>query len=395
MVVPAARRMCRIGLRAHAGGGRPRGVAESPAPIEDLSQMSLQELANVQVTSVLKSAEPVSRAAAAIYVITHDEIVRSGATRLVDALRLAPNLRVTQLGSSSYTATSRGFGGNQGDQNFANKLLILIDGRTVYSPLFSGIYFDAQDVMLEDVERIEVISGPGATLWGANAVNGVINVITRAAHLTDGALLGAAGGNQQRSVGGRYGGNAEARSRSACMDWPSIVIRCELPNGSSAQDAGRRSRADSGPTGRGITIRSLRRGTSIADRSVSSTGRISCSKAAMCWLAGSITGGGSDLQVQLYMDQTQRTSAAGGAGFVLHTFDAEIQQSLCVGGQPLPGVWRRRAPQSILHQQFDRTCHLAVVRAHQTRADARQRVCTRHGVTRRRVAADAGHQARG
>src|SRR5580698_10330854 len=145
--------------------------ADQTTAADDLSRMSLEELANVEVTSVSKSPEPLRRAPADVYVITHEDILRSGATSLSEVLRMAPNLQVTQLTASTYQFGAGGFGGHQASQNFANKLLILIDGRSVYSPLYSGVYADTVDVMLEDVDRIEVISVPGGTLWGANAMN--------------------------------------------------------------------------------------------------------------------------------------------------------------------------------------------------------------------------------
>src|SRR5467141_4206775 len=151
--------------------------------VADLADLSIEELGNIQITSVSRHAERPSDAAASIFVITGEDIRRSGATRLPEALRLAPNLEVARVNASSYAISARGF-----NNTVANKLLVLIDGRTVYTPLFSGVFWDAQDVMLEDVERIEVISGPGATLWGANAVNGVINVITRHASDNQGAF---------------------------------------------------------------------------------------------------------------------------------------------------------------------------------------------------------------
>ena len=172
----------------------------------DLSKLSLEELGHIEITSVSKRPETLNRAASAIYVITHDEIVRSGATTLPEALRLAPNLNVAQTTSNRYEITARGLNGNPATQSFSNKLLVLIDGRTVYTPIFAGVYWDVQDVLLEDVDRIEVISGPGATLWGANAVNGVINIITRKAADTQGAFFEAAGGARQGVIGVRYGG---------------------------------------------------------------------------------------------------------------------------------------------------------------------------------------------
>ena len=171
------------------------GAAAAPAGARELADLSLEELANIEVTSVSRRAERLSEAPASIFVITHEDIRRSGATSLPEALRLAPNLQVARVNSSSYAISARGFNNSVG-----NKLLVLIDGRTVYTPLFSGVFWDAQDVMLEDVERIEVISGPGATLWGTNAVNGVINVTTRPASATQGALASLGGGNRERGV---------------------------------------------------------------------------------------------------------------------------------------------------------------------------------------------------
>ena len=154
------------------------------------------------VTSVTKEASTVGRSAAAVFVITNEMIRRSGATCIPEALRMAPGLEVARVNSNTWAITSRGF-----NNAFANKLLVLIDGRTVYSPAFNGVYWDAQDVLLEDVDRIEVIRGPGGTLWGANAVNGVINIITKRAKDTQGAYVSAGGGTVERSMGAaRYGG---------------------------------------------------------------------------------------------------------------------------------------------------------------------------------------------
>ena len=160
-------------LAALAASGPAWADPDAPSA-QDLSQLSIEELGQIQVTSVSKRAEPVQAAPSAIYVITRDDILRSGARTVPEMLRLAPNLQVQQDSASRYVITARGFSGNEEAQNFSNKLLVLIDGRSVYTPLFSGVYWDMQDVLPADIERIEVISGPGATLWGANAVNGVI-----------------------------------------------------------------------------------------------------------------------------------------------------------------------------------------------------------------------------
>lgn len=166
----------------------------------DLADLSLEDLANLEVTSVSRRAERLADAPASLYVITGEEIRRSGVTSLPEALRLAPNLEVARIDARQYAISARGFNNSVG-----NKLLVLIDGRTVYTPLFSGVFWDAQDVLLEDVDRIEVISGPGATLWGANAVNGVINVITRRAGNAQGTLAEAGYGNRERGVWARHG----------------------------------------------------------------------------------------------------------------------------------------------------------------------------------------------
>lgn len=171
-------------------------------PSIDIKGTSLIELMNMKITSVSKTEERLSDAPAAVYVITHDDIRRSGVTSIPEALRLAPGVHVAREGAHSWAISIRGF-----NSDITNKLLVLIDGRSVYSPLFAGVFWDVQDTLLEDVERIEVISGPGGTLWGANAVNGVINIITRSAQDTLGGFAEFGGGNQEQGFAGlRYGG---------------------------------------------------------------------------------------------------------------------------------------------------------------------------------------------
>ena len=179
--------------------------AQQLAAAEDVQGLSIEQLANVEITSVSKAPQSLSTAAAAVYVINHDEVVRSGAISLPEMLRLAPNLEVMQTSPSRYQITARGFNGNDADQNFPNKLLVLIDGRSVYTPLYSGVYWDMQDVLADNVERIEVVGGPGGTLWGANAVNGVINIITRKASDTTGGVATLQAGDQYSSAALQYG----------------------------------------------------------------------------------------------------------------------------------------------------------------------------------------------
>ena len=157
---------------------------------------------NVEVTSVARHPEKLLEAASAIQVITQEDIRRSGATSIPEALRLADNLQVAQKNSHDWAISARGF-----NTNLGNKLLVMIDGRTVYTPLYSGVFWDVQDYLLEDIDRIEVISGPGGALWGANAVNGVINIITKSAKDTQGLYAEAGGGSQPQDFAGvRYGG---------------------------------------------------------------------------------------------------------------------------------------------------------------------------------------------
>lgn len=168
----------------------------------DLSEFSLEDLMNVHVTSVSKKEQKLSRAGAAVYVITQEDIRRSGANSIPDLLRLAPGVDVKRVDANSWAISIRGF-----TDRYANKVLVLIDGRSVYNPVFSGVIWDAQDVPVEDIERIEVIRGPGGTVWGANAVNGVINIITKKAQDTQGGLIAAGGGSEERGAGLiRYGG---------------------------------------------------------------------------------------------------------------------------------------------------------------------------------------------
>lgn len=174
------------------------------ADVREMADLSIEELANIQITSVSKKPEPLGSAAASVFVITADDIRRSGANSVPEALRLAPNLQVAQSSNAQYAITARGLNGS--NNSLPNKLLVLIDGRSVYSPLFSGVFWEAQDLMLDDVERIEVVSGPGGTLWGVNAVNGVINIITRSAINTTGSLTTLEGGTGGAEVAFRQGG---------------------------------------------------------------------------------------------------------------------------------------------------------------------------------------------
>jgi iron complex outermembrane recepter protein len=214
-------------------------AAEGGSPtIGALKQLNVEDLMNIEVTSVARHAEKLLGAASAIQVITQDDIRRSGATSIPEVLRLADNLQVAQKNSHDWGISARGF-----NTDLANKLLVMIDGRTVYTPLYSGVFWDVQDYLLEDIDRIEVISGPGGALWGANAVNGVINIITKSAKDTQGIYAEAGGGSQLQDFtalryGGSLGENSAYRVYGKYFDRDAEV----LANGDSSSDSWRQGR---------------------------------------------------------------------------------------------------------------------------------------------------------
>jgi iron complex outermembrane receptor protein len=176
--------------------------AETPRSNKDLLKLSLDELLDIKVTSVAKKEQKLADTAAAVFVISQEDIRRSGHRTLPELLRMVPGIEVANISASSWAVTSRGL-----NEEFARRLLVLIDGRSIYSPLFSGVYWDSHNPLLEDIDRIEVVRGPGGTLWGANAVNGVINVITKKAKDTQGGFLEAGAGSEEKGFGSlRYGG---------------------------------------------------------------------------------------------------------------------------------------------------------------------------------------------
>jgi iron complex outermembrane receptor protein len=299
----------------------------------DLADLSLEELANLEITSVSRRAERLADAPASVFVITGEDIRRSGATSLPEALRLAPNLEVARVDARQYAISARGF-----NNTIANKLLVLIDGRTVYTPLFSGVFWDAQDVFLEDVDRIEVISGPGATLWGANAVNGVINVITRRTADTRGVLAFAGTGTHESGVGARYGtalaGDGAFRIYGKAFNRDNTI----RANGDSVPDSWENSqagfRADWGSAASGFTFQGDAYHGTI-DQAASGDVRISGANLLARWSRQ--FSAGDRLQVQAYLDHTDR-EIPGTFAQHLNTLDLEFQHSL----QPRTGhllIW--------------------------------------------------------
>ena len=200
--------------------------------LDNTNDISLEDLVNIKVTSVSKKEENLFDAPAAISVLSNDDIRRSGATSVPEALRWVPGMVVGQVNSSQWAVSSRGL-----NNLYADDLLVLVDGRAVYSPLFAGVYWDLQQPMLDDVDRIEVIRGPGATMWGANAVNGVVNVVTRSARDTQGGLVYGGGGNEQEAMtGARYGGQIGANTYYRVFGSYQLNDDFHTSNGQSAQD---------------------------------------------------------------------------------------------------------------------------------------------------------------
>ena len=306
---------------------------ESPAAYK---KMSLEELMDQDVTSVSRQPEPYGQAPAAIVVVTQDQIRRSGASSIPEALRLADNLEVAQKDANDWAISARGF-----NTALANKLLVLMDGRTVYTPLFSGVIWDVQDYLLEDLDRIEVISGPGGTLWGANAVNGVINITSKSAKDTQGLYVEGGGGTELREFAGvRYGGtltsNVYFRVYGKYFNWGNEVF----PDGSAASDSwqsgqgGFRLDAEGSPADH-LTLQ----GDLYAGNENVATGdeaKTSGDNVLGRWTH--TISDDADFSLQLYYDQTHFvdpvTSAFAATGFLtddLRTYDLDFQDRFKLG----------------------------------------------------------------
>lgn len=322
---PALVVACLVSLLAGSAAAQ---VPDSQA-VEGLKRLSLEELMTLEITSVSKRPERLSEAASAIQVITGEDIRRSGATSLPEALRLAANLQVAQANSSQWAISARGF-----NNVLANKLLVLIDGRTVYTPLYAGVFWDVQDLPLESIDRIEVISGPGGALWGANAVNGVINIITKNAADTHGLAFGGAWGNELPGLahvryGGRLANNLDARVYGQAIGHGSTVDTTNRDARDSWYMANAGFRMDHSGTENHLTVQAhyyegrpdpdggapvLARGGNLITR----------------W--SRTTSPNSDFQLQLYYDRSYRDFRS---GFTedLATWDADWQHRFQLGGR--------------------------------------------------------------
>ena len=301
----------------------------------DLTELSLEELMNIEITSVSKKEEKLFEAAAAVCVITGEDIRRSGVTSIPEALRMVPGMEVAHIDANKWAISSRGF-----NDLFANKLLVLIDGRSVYTPLFSGVFWEAQDVLLEDVERIEVIRGPGAALWGANAVNGIINILTKRAQDTQGGMVSLGVGSEERGFssvryGGRLGNDGYYRIYTKVFDRDNFVYA----SGEEAADGWKVLQGGFRIDWEGSNHNSLTLQGDVYDGEVGQTYKIIDSLEppfertfdfVVPIAGGNVLGrwehvfsDASDLTLQLYYDRTEREDAAI-AGY-LHKFDVDLQ----------------------------------------------------------------------
>ncbi len=314
--VLAALACCVLAVEAPATWAQPEANS-------DLANLSLEDLANLQVTSVSKKAEPLADAAASVYVITNDDIRRSGARSLPEALRLAPNLQVAQVNAQAWAISARG-----GDATSADKLLVLIDGRIVYNPLFSGVFWNDQNVMLQDIDRIEVISGPGGTLWGTNAVNGVINIITKKSTDTSGALASAGGGRPGADAAARYGGELAGGGsyRAYALlgdDYSTDLAGQSQHDGSNLAQAGFRS--DWGTAGHSYTLQGDAYGINADQTIPGGNERASGLNLLNHW--DTTLEGGSSLSLLGYYDRINNYAPTD-FGEKLDIADVELQQSL-------------------------------------------------------------------
>lgn len=306
--------------------------------LEQLRNLSIEDLGNVEITSVSKSPEPLSDAPAAIYVITHEQIMRSGKRTIPEILRMAPNLQVAQVSASSYAITARGFNGTTTSNGAGNKLLVLIDGRSVYTPLYAGVFWDLQYVLSEDIDRIEVISGPGAALWGANAVNGVINIITRNSADTQGGMARVDAGNLDLGASGQYGGRIDDETTMRVYGSASGRKHDVTHTGASAHDAWRKYqggfRLDWAPQDALLTFQGdVFHGSE--DLRAPPAVEIDGQNLLARW--SQTLSGTSSLQIQGYYDYNS-IQVPGSLGDSLHTFDLDVQHSF-VWGASQDFVW--------------------------------------------------------
>lgn len=302
---------------------------------EQLRRMSLQDLLDVEVTTVTRQPAPVVSVPAAVHVITSDDIRRSGATSIPEALRLAPGIQVARIDGAKWAIGMRGFA-----DRLARSMLVLIDGRIVYNPLFAGTYWEVQDTMLEDVDRIEVIRGPGGTLWGSNAVNGIINIITKRPAETQGFLATAEGGLRGRGLAGfRYGGANAAGTLHYRMYAKGYQRGHQFQGPASYDDQSRMMQGGARAEWtlsdrRSFTLQGDMYGTRVGQRQIltgyeppfTNTTQVDAPFTGGNVLARYVapSGPSSDIQIQTFYDHTNRDEQP--IGERRQTFDVDFQQ---------------------------------------------------------------------
>ena len=346
------------------------------AHAKDLADLSIQELMEVQVTSVSRKDQKLSKTASAVYAISSEDIRRSGATSIPEALRMAPGVQVAQVNASQWAIGIRGFNGI-----FSNKLLVMVDGRSVYNPMFAGVFWDVQDMLLDDIDHIEVIRSPGGTMWGSNAVNGIVNIITKSADQTQGGLLTTGWGNQEGSFGearfgGKAGSSAHYRVSSKFFRRPGQQ-RAEGGRAEDDWDMARGGfRVDWSSPGRDALMVSgdiygggsnLPIPVAVLDPPFQRRFRehtdLSGTNILTSWTRTHAGGSTSDLRV--YYDRVQREGSTANARFIESTdFDYQNQLNTSSSNQVMWGGGYRRNRDSILSTPFlsfqppSRTTHL-------------------------------------
>lgn len=325
-------------LLASSLGGQAQ-TANNP----DLTQVSLEDLMNIRVTSVSKKEQRLLKTPAAVFVITQEDIHRSGATNIPDLLRMVPGVDVARITANTWAISIRGF-----NTRYSDKVLVLIDGRNVYTPSFSGVYWDQQDVPLEDIDRIEVIRGPGGTVWGQNAMNGVINIITKSARATEGGLISAGAGSELNADGlAQYGGKIGQSGAYRVFGKYFDVNNSSLPNGSRAADGwhglhgGFRADWDLSPrdaltvegdlyqTGEGQTLTSVISNDLPNIRTFND--RVTVGSGDLLGRWDHTLSNGSEMQLQIYYDHFDRVDQA--IDETLDTFDVDFQHHLAIGSR--------------------------------------------------------------
>lgn len=312
------------------------GLAQRPSP--NLSQVPIEDLMKIEITSASRREQRVADVAAAVFVITHEDIRRSGMTTIPDLLRLAPGVDVAQINANKWAVSVRGFNGL-----YANKLLVLVDGRSVYNHLFSGVLWDAEDLMFDDIDHIEVIRGPGAALWGANAVNGVINIVTRTTADTQGGLVRAEGGRFGDQGAIRYGGTLGSAGYRLYAQWTGRDQSLIAP-GTRANDTSHNIttgfRADWTTRPGAFTLEgaftsgethalwpNLDPQTAAREPIASSPSEAQSGHVLGRWTHRSA--GGAELQVQSFLDLAARQEPVGNYG--RHAFGADAQYHTAIG----------------------------------------------------------------